>query len=278
MSLHRKLMCLAVPLMLCFLALYVLSFILAIRYSVLESAFSPRFVGLENYQTVLTNAYFQLAVQNTLLFLSVGVPCLVLLSLALALSLNSLGDRFRLLRAAFILPMLIPSAAVIPIFAGLFIQDGGLMQRGLNAIGVSSATIKRLPVLLLYLWKNCGMNLILLLSALSAVPVSPLKAAKIDGARGSVVFRKILLPQIMPTVYFVTVFSIVKGLGIFREVYLLYGAYPDPSVYLLQHYMNNHFAKLNYQYLSTGATVFAFLLIIVTNLLYRYERRSGGFA
>ena len=277
MSLHKKIMCAAIPLMLGFLALYVLSFILSIRYSFLKSAFAMEFVGWENYRTVLSNGYFRMAVKNTLIFLAVGVPSLVLLSLALALGLNSVGERFRLLRAAFIVPILIPSAAVIPVFSGLFVNEGGIIRQALTFIGAPEAAITRLPVILIFIWKNCGMNLILLLSALSAVPRDPIRAARIDGAKRFKIFRKIVLPQIAPTLFFVTVFSIVKGLGIFREAYLLYGDYPDTSVYMLQHYMNNHFAKLNYQYLSVGATVFVLILTIVVCLLYRYESRSGGF-
>lgn len=275
MSLNKKLMYIALPLMLCFLLLYVVSFLLAIRYSFVESAFSDAFAGLENYKAVINNKYFRLAVKNTALFLLTGVPCVVVLAFILAVIINYLPENARFISTFFILPIVVPSAAVIPFVYNLFVEEGSIVQSALTSLGASTATIKRLPVLVLFTWKNCGLNMIFFMAALAAVPRSPIRAAKIDGASRMRIIFRVILPQIMPTAYFVVVFSLVKGLNVFREVYLLYGAYPDQSVYLLQNYMNNHFNKLNYQNLSTGATIFALIVSVIVVILYRYERRTG---
>ena len=275
MSLNKKIMYIALPLMLCFLVLYVLSFFLAIRYSFVKSAFDQTFAVWENYSAVINNTYFRLALKNTGLFLGIGVPCVVILAFILAVALNMLPEKSRWISMLFVMPLVLPSAAVIPFVYSLFVAEGSIVQSALEALGASTAVIKRLPVFGLFIWKNCGLDMMFFMAALAAVPREPIRAAKIDGAGKMRIVLRIILPQIMPTAYFVTVFSLVKGLNVFRVVYLLYGAYPHESVYLLQHYMNNHFAKLNYQNLSTGATIFAVIVSAVVIIMYRYERRTG---
>ena len=123
------------------------------------------------------------------------------------------------------------------------------------------------------MWKNAGYNLILLTAALSMIPREISEAASLDGARGLSKLTRITLPMIAPALFFSGVMSVMQSLRVFKETYLLYGAYPDPSIYLVQHYMNNHFAKLNYQNLTAGAIFFALLVGAVVALYYWLERR-----
>lgn len=273
MNMHKRLMMLATPLVLGFLLFYVFTFLYSVQYSVTESAFSPEFVGFANYREVFSNKYFRLALKNTFEFIVTAVPLLVMLSLLLAMQLHSLGGRLRLLRSIFIIPMLLPSSAVVPVFTSLFVSDGSAVRVFLEGLGMNEAQLTRLPVYLLFLWKNCGFNIILLISALMVIPRDIYEAAELDGARGASMFFRITLPMIAPTLYFVVMLSLVQALRIFKEVYLLYGAYPHTSVYLVQHYMNNHFYKLNYQNLTTGAIIFAAVIYLLIAVFYRYERR-----
>lgn len=245
-----------IPFILAFILFYIVPFALSFYYSAIESAFSKRFVGLQNYASVIGNKYFRLALMNTFEFVLTGVPVLTVLSLALSVMLHSLGGRYPLIRGAFILPMLLPTASVVPIFRLLF-ADGFI----------------RLPVYLLYYWKNAGFGIILLMAAQMMIPGDIYEAAALDGARGFRRFFSITLPLIAPTLFFTSVLAIVQALRIFKEVYLLYGAYPDPSIYLVQHYMNNHFFKLNYQNLTAGAIMFALIVYAIVAAFYRFERR-----
>ena len=113
----------------------------------------------------------------------------------------------------------------------------------------------------------------LLLTALAGVEKDMLEAAKIDGCGSLRRMWHVLLPNITPTLFFTLTLSIVNALKIFRESYLLYGAYPDDSVYMLQNYMNNHFAKLNYQNISTAATLFGIVVYTVVAVLFACERK-----
>ena len=273
MKIQRRALIWALPFIAGFMVFYIIPLFYSVYYSVIESTFSPQFVGLQNYVQVFSNKYYQLALGNTFEFTLIGVPILVMLSLALSLALHALGSRHGLLRTAFILPMLLPTASVIPIFRQFFVERGSGLYVVLKSLGLSSSQLVRLPVYLLYLWKNTGFNMILLMAALMMIPRELYEAAALDGARGFGRFKNITLPLIAPTLFFVTVLSVVQSLRIFKEAYLLYGAYPDPSMYLVQHYMNNHFYKLNYQNLTAGAIMFALIVYVLVAIGYRFERR-----
>lgn len=256
---RRKCFLLAAPVFLGFLLFYIVPFGLTIRYSVLESAFSQRFVGFDNYAKTFQNKYFRLALSNTALFTAIGVPSLVGLALLLGLVLYGLGEKHAALRSAFVLPILLPSISVATVFAHLF-----------------SGVSPRIPVVLVFLWKNLGFHIVLIIAALSMTDKEVFEAAEMDGARGLTKLRKITIPLIKPTLFFCFVLGASQSLRIYREVYLMYGSYPNSLVYSLQHFMNNHFEKLNYQTLASSAMTFAAVLFLLVGLAFRRERRMEG--
>ena len=115
----------------------------------------------------------------------------------------------------------------------------------------------------------------LLSSALCRVSEDIISAAAIDGARGAKLYFRILLPSVSPTLLFTFILTLSAGTGIYRESYLLYGEYPDSSVYMIQNYLNNHFEKLNYQYVSAAALVYTIAVMLLAVLALRLERRYG---
>jgi multiple sugar transport system permease protein len=111
----------------------------------------------------------------------------------------------------------------------------------------------RLVILLLFLWKNLGYNMVLFLSALNNVPTELIDSAKMDGAGSVRRFFSVSTVYILPTVFFVGMMSLVNSFKIFREVYLLTGSYPVDALYLLQHFMNNAFQNLDSQEAFVGS-------------------------
>lgn len=230
----------------------------SVRYSLVESAFSNRFVGLENYRDTLLNRNFRLSVRNTLELIGLGVPLLTAIALCLALLIEREGQKLPLMRAALLLPMLLPSVAVADVFGKLSFGN------------------PRVPLLAMYVWKNAGFLTLLFLAALSTVPKEVYEAAALDGAGGMRVFFRITLPLIAGTALFAVILAVSYNLRLFREAYLLYGAYPDKSVYLTQHYINNHFYKLNYQKLTSAATLFLGALCALVPPALKISRRASG--
>lgn len=245
---NRRLVLLSLPLIAGFLLFYLLPLIGSVRYSFVKSAFDQSFVGWENYRETLNNRNFQLSVRNTLELLLTGVPMLVITALSLALLVKSIGERMPVLRAALLLPMLLPSAAVADVFGKL---------------GVSNP---RIPLLAIYVWKNAGFLMLIFLAAFSMVPKEIYEAASLDGANRRQLLFRMTIPMISGAIAFSVILAAAYNLRLFREAYVLYGAYPDQSVYLTQHYMNNHFYKLNYQKLTTAASMFSCVLFVFVGL------------
>ncbi len=274
MSYKKKQLWLLVPGFLGFLLFYLAPFLYSFYFSMVDNTFNRKFVGLSNFVMVIKNEYFRLALKNTFEFTGVGVPILVFVSFILAILMVNQSDRMRFARMAFVIPILLPSAAIVAIWQILFCENSFIMKNLINNIGwFQSSGPYKIPIYLFFIWKNAGYNMILFISGLLSIPHEIYEASEMDGASGLKKHLYITFPLLLPTTFFVFIISMVNSFKIFKEVYLLYGAYPDTSIYIVQHYMNNHFHKLNYQNLTTGAIIFAIIVYIIVAFGYKVENR-----
>ncbi|MBN1892308.1 MAG: sugar ABC transporter permease [Clostridiales bacterium] len=244
-----------------------------------KSPTNPEFVGLENYQRVLTNEAFLKAGENTLMFSLLAVPLAVILSLILALLLNSKIPGRSVFRSMLLNPMMVPVASIVLIWQVLFSYTGSVNTYfdffGIEAIDWMKSDWSRVVILLLFLWKTLGYNMVLFLAALNNVPSELLDTSKIDGAGSGRRFFSISLVYLYPTVFFVGIMSLISSFKIFREVYLLTGDYPYSALYLLQHFMNNAFRNLDYQKLCAGAIIMAVVMVFIVGMLFLAEFKLG---
>lgn len=267
------------PSLLGFLIFYFLPFIAGIYYSLVDSPVNGNFVGLSNYIGLLQNASFLLAGSNTLLFTAVSVPLIMMTALALALLLNRAIYFRNQIRTLFISPLVIPVASVVLVWQIIFsnrgVANGFLYSLGLETIDFMNTGWARAVVIVVYIWKNVGYNIILFLAGLQNIPREYYESAWIDGASAFRRFTSITLVYLTPTSFFVFVISIINSFKVFRESYLIAGSYPHQSIYMLQHYMNNMFSSLDYQKLTTAAFIMAFIITLLVVLLFKAERRIG---
>ena len=131
----------------------------------------------------------------------------------------------------------------------------------------------RVPVVVLYVWKNIGFSVVIFASALQAVPKALYEYASLEGAGRLRQEVSITMPLVSPTAFLVFVLSWINAFKIFKEVYFISGAYPDTACYTLQHFMNNQFTKLNYQFVTTAAYSFAAIVIVFFGVLAIVENR-----
>ena len=237
----------------------VIPFFASFAYAFRESAFSHAFVGLANLRALFSNVWFCRALKNTLLFAAISVPAMMLLSLCAAALLLRLSRRIAFVRCAFVLPVLLPSAVITALWN--------------TSLPQLSEGYPFLSLLLIFLWKYSGLNVMLILSALTAVDRAMLDAAQIDGAGGVRQFFCILLPNTVPTLFFVLILSFVNALKVYRESYLLWGSHPPGEVYMLQNYLGNQFDRLNYQNIAAAALLFAVLIYAVTAAVFVLEQK-----
>ena len=266
-----KIAAMSLPALAGFLVFYIVPFFRSIGYSFTKSAVNRDFVGFENYRAVLSNEYFRLALKNTLIFSAAGVAAIMLLSLLLSLELSKLSKKIAFLKSFFVMPYVLPSASIIFFWQMFFGTESYAALTEIEGLG---GFFDVMPLYIIFLWKNVGINIILLTSALSKIPREVYEAAALDGARGLRLHTKITLPLLSPSLFFVGVLSFVNSLKIFKESYLYYNSnYPPDSAYMVQNYMNNHFYKLNYQNLSTAVVIFTLATAAVIFVWYKLENK-----
>ena len=243
-------------------------------------AVSSRFVGLQNYISVLGNSAFKLAAGNTAKFIAVCMPLLLVISLSIALMLTAFQEKHGIFKTSFLVPMAIPVASIVLLWRVIFHRNG--LLNGILALWdaapvdwIGSAASFGVLVFA-YLWKNFGYDMVLWLSGISAINLALYEAAQIDGAGSIKRFVKITLPNLMPTLFTVTVLSLLNSFKVFREAYLIAGSYPDDSIYMLQHLFNNWFSNLDVDKMCAGAVMMASLVFILIMILQKILNRGGS--
>ena len=261
---------------------YVYPFLLVIRYSLMKgSGNSQWIVGLQNYLDVADNGIFQLAFGNTMRFLAIALPLILIVAYAIALLLKNQVQRHQTLKSVILLPYIMPVVGTV-LLVDLLFAETGLLNAFLNLLGLPVGEWLQSKnafwvVILLYLWKNTGYAVILLLSGLITIPEEQYDAANIDGANGWQQFRYVTMPQMWYSVFFAVVFSLINAFKCFREIFLIGGTHPDNSIYMLQHYINNCFENLNYPKLAVASVLLLIVVTVIFAVCYRWVMRKEDY-
>lgn len=226
--------------------------------------------GIRNYDMVLNNQAFMLAAKNTLRFIGICLPLLIMISLFLAYRMSK-SKYMRLLKSTYLLPMAIPAAAVVLIWKLLFDKQGilnGIWERlGGQTIDYMGTGAAFWVLVISYIWKNLGYTIVLWLAGIMGIPQGIIEAAEVDGAGEWTCFFRIILPNLKPTLYTITILSFLNSFKVFREAYLVAGSYPQESMYLLQHLFNNWFLNLEMDKMAAAAVLTAGVLLVFILLL-----------
>lgn len=256
---------------------YLIPFGDVVRRSFLQAS-GGVFCGMENYRTVLGNRAFLLAAKNTMRFVLVCLPLLLVLSLLLALLINGLGSKLKTVcKSAFLLPMAVPAASVVLLWKLMFdvhgFLNGLLAPAGIQSVDWMNTGAAFAVLVFSYIWKNLGYTIVLWLAGLSGVPRGVYEAAQIDGAGRLACFFRITMPLMRPMTFTIIVLSLLNSFKVFREAYLVSGNYPQEQIYLLQHLFNNWFVDLSIDKMAAGSVLLALVIGAIVAILQRgWER------
>ncbi|WP_218103919.1 carbohydrate ABC transporter permease [Thermogemmatispora onikobensis] len=272
-----------------FLLLFSFFLLVPLLYALWTSFFVERliggmtFVGWQNYQEVLRDGNFWEGVRNVLLLLFTQVPLMLGLSLLLALLLDSQIVRLKtIFRLGYFLPYAIPSVIGALLWGylysahiGPFAQLAELLHWPpppfLSAAGLLPSIANILT------WQWTGYNMVILYAALQAIPPELYDAARVDGASGWEIARRIKIPLIAPALVLTVVFSIIGTLQLFNEPQIMTAIVPNliqdhytPNLYAY----NLAFTNQQYNYAAAvsfvlGAVVFVFSYVF---MLVTYRR------
>jgi multiple sugar transport system permease protein len=241
-----------------------------------------KFVGLANYQRLLTNdPLFHKVLVNTFYFTFVSVPLAVILSLVLALALNQGLRGVTVFRTIYFLPVITSMVVVALIFRWFYNPDFGVLNYVLFKIGINNPPnwlANRqwaMPaIIIMAVWKQLGYNMVIFLAGLQAIPTNLYEAASIDGAGKWERFRHITIPMLTPTTFFIVVISIIHSLQVFDAVLVLTEGGPaNATRTIVYHIWQQAFQFLQMGYAAAVAWVLFFMIFLVTMLQWKLQGR-----
>ncbi len=273
---------LILPLLLGCIIFYGIPFGMVAWFSIVKgSGSSQAIVGFESYIDLLSNRAFRIALWNTLKFLAVGLLLILVISFAIALFLKSKVGGRKKLQSLILMPYVMPIVGTVLLVDVLF-SEAGLGNTLLNAVGLPVQDWLHSEwafwvVIILYLWKNTGYSVVILLSGLVAIPEEQYLAASLDGAGRFAILKYITLPQMWYSIFFAGVFSLINAFKCFREIFLIGGTYPHESIYMLQHFINNCFEKLSYSKMAVASMILTLIISLLFVVFYRLVIRKEKF-
>ncbi|WP_303789198.1 carbohydrate ABC transporter permease [Ruminococcus flavefaciens] len=236
------------------------------------TAVSEKFIGAKNYEVIMKNDAFALAVKNTALFTAVCIPALIIISFFLSYLITKIKC-IRLIKSVLLFPLAIPTAAMVLIWQILFSDNGYinniLVSTGHGSVSFLSSKTAFLVLVGSYIWKNLGYTVILWVTGIMKISGSVIEAAKVDGAGEADILFRIIIPNLKPTLYTITIISFLNSFKVFREAFLVAGAYPHDSIYLLQHLFNNWFINMDLDKMAAAAVLVFSVIFAAIVLLQR---------
>ncbi len=251
------------------------------------------YVGLANYAELFKDPYFWNALGNTVSILILSTVPQLILALILAHLVNRPFIKGATAwRLGMLLPNLTSVVAVVVIFSQLFGRDFGLINAGLEALGLGriawqeGTASSHVAIAVMIIWRWTGYNALIFLAAMQAVPKELYESATLDGASSGQQLRSITIPAIRPTIIFVVIVSTIYGLQIFAEPQLFGGGGPTGitggsdrqfqtlTLYLYEHGFNKGF---DFGYASATAWVMFGVIVLFAIGNFLLSRRIRGY-
>lgn len=201
-----------------------------------------RWIGLENYRTIFSDALFWRSFRNTIVFVVGTVLPTAGISLILAVLINRSGRLLGVLRGGYFIPSVVSLAAVSLVFKYIYSKQGFLnaivmMIGGTGKDWLLSPNLALPSIMAMDIWASIGYYTIFYLAGLQTIPDELYEAARMDGAGRFALFRFITLPSLKPVIVFVVVVNTIRAFQVFVEVVIMTKGGPMGSTMTLVYYM-----------------------------------------
>lgn len=240
------------------------------------------FIGLANYAALAKDPLLRQAFTNTLLLAVMYLPVGLAAGLAVAILLNQKIKLIGFYRTCFLVPFVASSAAEGLLFTFIFDPNFGIVNAGLQFVGLPAQGFLQNPsealvvLAIVYFWTQFGFNIVIYLAALQDISQEVLEAASIDGAGRWSKFWNVVVPTIRPVTVFLLLWSLIDVFQFFDLVYTTTKGGPINSTLTLVYYIWQ--LAFNYFQAGYGAAVayvlfFTSLIVIIATLVYSRRRR-----
>lgn len=238
------------------------------------------FVGWENYINMFTNPIFTKSLKNTFLFILYTVPLTVAISLFLAVIANEKLRGVGFFRTIFSSTMGVSVAAASVFWLYLFNPTMGLLNKFLNTLGLDAIGWLTDPhwalisVSITTIWMNIGFTFLILLGGLQSIDSSLYESADIEGSSYFYKLRRITIPMLSPTLFFVITVSIINAFQTFGQIDILTQGGPANETNLIVYSIYRE-AFTNYQFgtASAQAVVLFILILVMTAIQFKLGER-----
>lgn len=244
-----------------------------------------KFVGLKNFVKLFGDSTFQISLKNTLWYAVFTVPLTLVAALAVAILLNSKIKGIVVFRTAFFFPYVASLVAVGAVWNMLFQPEFGPINEMLRFIGIenppkwcASTDWAMWVIIIVSVWKYMGYYMVVYLAALQGISKDLYEAAGIDGATGWKKIRYITIPMLTPTTFFVVIMLTIQCFKVFDLIYVMTGGGPGRSTnVLVNHIYNAAFVDYKFGYASASALVLFAIVLIITLVQMRGEKKFTDF-
>lgn len=245
-------------------------------YSVLQPA---RFVGFLNYRDLFTDPLFWKALWNTFYFAIFVIPLGFVISLSLAMLLNTKVRGMALYRLIFFIPSLVPMVAGSMLWMWIFNGEYGLLNNFLMKLGIPNppnwlmdVRFAKMAIVIMSLW-GLGQTIVIYLAGLQDVPVSQLEAAELDGANWFDKLIHVTIPMISPVIYFNVIMGIIGSFQVFGQAYIMTGGGPQRSTTFYALYLyQTAFEDFRMGYASAMAWIMFVIILVLTLWVSRVSK------
>jgi multiple sugar transport system permease protein len=276
---------------LAFIAVPVIGFLVFIAFPMLFAVYvsftkwngltQPRPNGIQNYIDIIADPYFWQSMGNTI-FMMIGIPIGLILSLLLALALNRRMRGTTFFRTVYYVPVISSLAAVAILWQLAYNGDVGLINHLLALVGIDGPNWLQDPrwakpaIVIMAIWKGLGFSMLLYLAALQSVPRHLYEAAAIDGAGAFRQFRYITIPMLKPVTFFLVITSIIGGSQIFIEINIMTptGGPEFSTASIVWYIWQKAFNYSQMGYATAMSVVLGLLVFVVTAIQFQINRRS----
>ena len=239
--------------------------------------------GFKNYEDVISDPNFLNGLKNTALYTLFVVPIATALSLFIANMLNKDIRLKGLFQTCYFLPMVTSITAVGLVWKWLFNYDYGLINYlitlfGGTAINWLNNPVYNLPALILYgIWSMIPFTTILLLAGFQNVNPQYCTAARVDGAKEGLIFRRITLPLIAPTIGLTLIVNMISASKVFSELFPLFNGQPGTaySLYTVVYYLYDQFYVKWKLGRAAASAVILFAIVLVLTMIQLFIQRKG---
>lgn len=240
----------------------------------------PKFVGLANYQRLLSDENFWAAFGHTLYFIAGYLPLVMVISLGLAVVLNQKIVGVKLVRTAVFVPVVSAWVAVALLWSWIFNPKFGLLNHLLSIVGIQGPGWLFDPawampaIIITSVWKDIGFLMVMFLAGLQGIPLEYYEAAEIDGAGRWQLFFRITLPLLSPTVFFALIISLINSFQVFDQVWIMTGGGPaGATTVIVEQIVKHAFSYGRMGYAATISWVLFALVFVVTVVQMRLQRQ-----